>query len=89
MNRSKCEWFNTSIKLLGHIVSEKGISMDPEKIKAITEMPYSTNVKEVQQFLGMCGYYRKFVKDFVIRRESKNSNSVITVRKLLILLNKV
>jgi hypothetical protein len=32
MNRSKCEWFNTSIKLLGHIVSEKGISMDPEKI---------------------------------------------------------
>ena len=52
MNRSKCDWFNTSIKLLGHIVYEQGISMDPEKVKAITEMPYSSNVK-VQQFLGV------------------------------------
>ena len=64
MNRSKCEWFNTSIKLLGHIVYEQGISMDPEKVKAITEMPYSSNVK-VQQFLGVWLWkYRKFVKDF-------------------------
>ncbi len=64
INRNKCEWFSSSIKLLGHIVSDKGIAMDQAKVKAIVEMPYSKNVKQVQQFLGMCGYYRKFLKDF-------------------------
>ena len=64
LNKEKCTWFSSSIKLLGHIVSSKGIEMDTEKVRAINEMPYCRNVKQVQQFLGLCGYYRKFVKDF-------------------------
>ena len=38
--------------------------MDPDKIKAIVERKAPTNVKQLQQFLGLCGYYRKFIKDF-------------------------
>ena len=38
--------------------------MDLDKVQAINEMTYPRNVKQVQQFLGLCGYYRRFVKDF-------------------------
>ena len=64
INGEKCTWFADSIKILGFIVSEKGVEMDTEKIAAINEMPYCKNVKHVQQFLGLVGYYRKFIKDF-------------------------
>ncbi len=50
--------------MLGHIVSEKGVQMDPTKIDAICSMVLPKNLNQLQQFLGLCGYYRKFVEGF-------------------------
>ncbi len=61
---SKCEFFKTSVSYLGHIVSEEGIGTDPEKISAVESWPAPTNVKELRQYLGFVGYYRRFIKDF-------------------------
>jgi hypothetical protein len=64
VNLDKCSFFAKEVKLLGHIVSGMTISMDPEKIDAISKRTPPTNVKQLQQFIGLCNYYRKFVKDF-------------------------
>lgn len=50
------------MSFLGHIVSKKGISIDPSKIEAITKWPTPTECREVQQFLGLCNYYRRFIR---------------------------
>ena len=64
INRAKCVWFAKEIKILGHIISENGVQMDMDKVHAINQMTLPKNVKQIQQFLGLCGYYRRFVKDF-------------------------
>jgi hypothetical protein len=65
---SKCVWFATELKILGHIVtfSSSGgtIKMDPAKIVAIKDRVEPKNVKQVQQFLGMSNYYRRFIRDY-------------------------
>ena len=58
---SKCEFFKKRIHYLGHIVSNKGIETDPEKIEAIVNWPGPCTVHEVRKFLGFTNYYRKFV----------------------------
>ena len=64
LNPDKCKWFATKIKLLGHIISKDGIEMDPTKTESIKLRKEPTNAKEVQRFLGLCNYYRKFIKNF-------------------------
>lgn len=61
---SKCHFGCEKIKILGHVVSAEGISPDPDKILAVSEFPIPKNVKDVQSFLGLANYYRKFVKSF-------------------------
>ncbi|XP_071153399.1 uncharacterized protein [Mytilus edulis] len=64
LKAKKCTLCITKVRFLGHIVSEEGISTDPEKIKAVKEWPTPTNITEVHSFLCLCGYYRKFIKSF-------------------------
>ena len=61
---SKCHFAQSQIKFLGHIVIDKVISLCPSKIKAIVNMSLPTNVSKQQSFLGMVGYYRKFIPNF-------------------------
>lgn len=60
----KCEFMRQEVVYLGHVISEKGVSPNPEKTKAISTYPTPKNVKQIKQFLGLVGYYRRFIKDF-------------------------
>ncbi|KAI2664186.1 Retrovirus-related Pol polyprotein [Labeo rohita] len=64
VNMKKTHFFRSSLKFLGHIVSAEGIQADPEKTRAVQEFPVPRNIKEVQQFLGMAGWYHRFVPCF-------------------------
>ena len=65
MKCEKCSFFKKHIQYLGHLVSEKGFEPLPEKLESIRKMPAPRTAKEVKQFLGLIGYYRKFVPCFV------------------------
>lgn len=52
------------VSYLGHLISDQGVAPNPEKIKSVSEFPIPKTDKNIKQFLGLCGYYRKFVKDF-------------------------
>ena len=60
----KCEFCKTSMPFLGHVVSTEGISVDPEKISSIVSWPTPRSVKDIQRFLGLANYYRRFCKGF-------------------------
>jgi hypothetical protein len=62
----KCEFLHKEISYLGHIITENGVKPNPEKIQAVVKYPAPTNVKTIKQFLGLLGYYRKFIKDFAL-----------------------
>ena len=64
MNPKKCKFLQKEVAYLGHIINEHGIKTDPSKIQAVTNWPTPTKVKDVRGFLGLCGYYRKFVHKF-------------------------
>ena len=61
---SKCGLFKQQINYLGHVVSNEGVSTDPEKIKIVTEWPQPTTVTEVRSFLGFVSYYRRLIPNF-------------------------
>ena len=60
----KCKLASKELQYLGHIVSGQGIKPDPSKTAKIQAWPKPTNKTETQQFLGLCNYVRKFIKDF-------------------------
>ena len=60
LNKEKCEFNKTAIKFLGQVVDSSGIKPDPDKIKAISHMPQSTNITELRRFLGMVNQLNKF-----------------------------
>ena len=79
---SKCDFYRDRIQYLGHIISEEGISVDPEKIEAITNWPTPRNVTDVRSFMGLAGYYRRFIEGF-----SKVAHAITSLQKKGISLN--
>ena len=61
---SKCEFWLRKVPFLGHVLLEDGISIDPSKVEEVLDWKASTSVTEVRSFLGLVGYYRRFIPDF-------------------------
>lgn len=60
----KCEFLNTEVIYLGHIISDEGVRPDPKKTEAVDKFPVPKTATNVRQFLGLAGYYRRFIKNF-------------------------
>jgi hypothetical protein len=73
---SKCSFYQSKIHYLGHVISDEGIVMDLAKVEAIMEWPMLTNVPEVRSFMGLAGYYRRFVEGF-----SKIASPIMELQK--------
>lgn len=80
LNEDKCVWKAQKLKFLGHIISQKGFTADPEKIRVITDFRAPTNKEEVRSFLGLITYVGKFIPDL--------ANATEPLRVLLKLDNK-
>ncbi|XP_016203988.1 uncharacterized protein LOC107644611 [Arachis ipaensis] len=61
---SKCEFWKSEVKFLGHVVSQQRIAVDPAKVEAVMDWGQPTSVTEIRSFLGLVGYYRRFIKGF-------------------------
>lgn len=60
----KCQLLRREVRFLGHVVTGEGVKPDPTKVTAVTEWPAPTTIKEVRAFLGLTGYYRRFIVNF-------------------------
>ncbi|GJX42571.1 putative reverse transcriptase domain-containing protein, partial [Tanacetum coccineum] len=85
---SKCEFWISIVQFLGHLIDSQGLHVDPAKIEAIKNWAYPTTPTEIRQFLGLAGYYRIFIKDFLkiakslteLTQENKKIGSCINAK---------
>ena len=61
---SKCEFWLTEVKFLGHVMSDSGVSVDPKKVEAVRSWKRQKSYYEIHSFFGLEGYYRRFIEDF-------------------------
>ncbi len=80
LKASKCKLFQKECKFLGHVISEHGISTDPDKTASVSNFSIPRNIKDVRAFLGLTGYYRKFIPDYADKAEPL----LLTLRKDII-----
>ena len=73
---SKCDLYRDRIQYLGHIILEEGMSVDPEKKEAIMNWPTPRNVTNVRYFMGLTGYYGRFIEGF-----SKVAHPITSLQK--------
>ena len=66
LRANKCKLFQCRVAFLGYIVSSQGIEPQPKKVAAVVDWPMPQNVAEIRSFLGLCSYYRSFIKDLSI-----------------------
>ena len=76
----KCKWKVREVEFLGVVIRSKGVEMQREKVEGVLNWPAPRNIKEVQKFLDLANYYRRFIKDFariaaplhvLVRKEQK------------------
>jgi hypothetical protein len=61
---SKCDFWLKEIKFLGHTISQEGIAVDPDKVQEVMNWKPPTIVRQIRSFLGLVGYYRRFIPNF-------------------------
>ena len=61
---SKCEFWLREVQFLGHLINQNGISVDPAKVEAVMRWEVPKSPSEIRSFLGLAGYYRRFIQDF-------------------------
>ena len=66
INPTKCAFFQTEVQFLGHVISKNGLEVDPEEVKAVQNFPVPQNQTDVKSFLGICSYYRLYIKNFAM-----------------------
>lgn len=64
LKAKKCSLCAKQVLFLGHIISEKGVATDPSKIETVKNWSIPTNVTELRSFLGLCSYYKRYIKIF-------------------------
>lgn len=73
LKRTKCLFAQTQVEYLGHLVSNRGVKPEPSKVRTMVQWPLPTSPKELGAFLGLTGFYRKFIKNYMLIAAPLNS----------------